>query len=143
MPEVYEAESLYDRIDGGAEIFFEYGFDRAVFQDYEKNNDLLQVELYDMADNVAAFGIFSANRSPRAKPVALGAAGQQYRDTVTFWQREYYAVVRFFGGSGTQDDVILDAARDIEAKIGPDRGTMPAAARWGRLCRRFNALPEV
>ena len=126
-PEVYEGESLYDRIDGGAEIFFEYGFDRAVYQEYDRNDDLLQIEIYDMDDDTAAFGVFSINRSPRAANVSVGGGGQQSRDTVTFWQQHYYVVVRFFGGADAQGDVLLDAARDIEGRIGTDRGTTPAA----------------
>jgi len=126
-PEVYEGESLYDRIDGGAEIFFEYGFERALYQEYDKNDDLLQIEIYDMADDTAAFGIFSINRSSRAKDVLVGGAGQQYRDSVTFWQQDYYVVVRFFGSPDAQGDVTLDVARAIERRIGADRGTTPAA----------------
>jgi len=126
-PEVYGAQSLYERIDGGAEIFLEYGFDRALYQDYDRNDDSLQVEIYDMVDDTAAFGMFSINRSPRAKNVPVGGAGQQYGDTVTFWQRDYYVVVRFFGNADTQGDVTLDVARDIERKIGGDGGTLPAA----------------
>ncbi len=126
-PEVYQGESLYDRIDGGAEIFFEYGFERALYQEYDKNGDLLQIEIYDMADDTAAFGIFSINKSPRAKDVLVGGAGQQYADSVTFWQQKYYVVVRFFGSPDAQGSLTLDVARDIEHRIGTDRGTIPAA----------------
>ncbi len=126
-PEIYDVQSLYDRIDGGAEIFFEYGFDEAVYQDYEKGDDSLQVEIYDMVDDTAAFGIYSINRSPRAKSVAVGGAGQQYGDTVTFWQQNYYVVVRLFSMADTDGNITLDVARDVAGKIGSDPGTVPAA----------------
>jgi hypothetical protein len=125
-PETYDGESLYDRIDGGAEIFFEYGFERALYQEYARNDDSLQIEIYDMTDDTAAFGIFSINKSPRAKDVPVGGGGQQYSDMVSFWQNDYYVVVRFFGRADAQGNVTLDVARDIERKIGTDRGTAPA-----------------
>ena len=124
-PEVYDEQSLYERINGGAEIFLEYGFERAVYQEYEKNDDSLQIEIYDMADDTAAFGIFSINKSPRAKNVPVGGAGQHHGGTVAFWQQDYYVVVRFFGSADAQDDATLDAARDIERKIGSDPGSVP------------------
>jgi hypothetical protein len=126
-PEIYEAQSLYDRINGGAEIFFEYGFDQAVYQDYEKGDDYLQVEIYDMVDDTAAFGIYSINRSPRAESVALGGGGQQSGDTVTFWQQQYYVVVRRFGDAEADEGITVEAARDIAGKIGSEAGTVPAA----------------
>lgn len=126
-PEVYEEEALYDRINGGAEIFFEYGFERALYQEYGRNDDSLHVEIYEMADDTAGFGIFSINRSPRADNVPVGAGGQKGSDMVTFWQQNYFVVVRFFGGAGAQDDVTLDVAHDIARNIGSDRGTTPAA----------------
>lgn len=126
-PEIYEAQSLYDRIDGGAEIFFEYGFDQAVYQDYEKDDDYLQVEIYDMVDDTAAFGIYSINRSPRAERVAIGGAGQKSGDTVTFWQQQYYVVVRHFAGADTEDGTMVNVAGDISGRIGSDPGNVPAA----------------
>jgi len=126
-PEIYEAQSLYDRINGGAEIFFEYGFDQAIYQDYEKGDDSLQVEIYDMLDDTAAFGIYSINRSPRAESVAIGGGGQQSGDTVTFWQQQYYVVVRHFGGADADNGIMVEVARDISSRIGSEPGTVPAA----------------
>ena len=118
---------MYDRINGGAEMFFEYGFDQALYQDYAKNDDSLQVEIYDMVDDTAAFGIYSINRPPRATSVAVGGAGHQYGDTVTFWQQSYYVVVRFFGSAGENDGTTLQVARDIAGRIGTEPGRLPAA----------------
>jgi len=122
-PEVYDGQALYDFIDGGAEIFFEYGFKAAASQGYDKGESSLQVELYEMTDDAAAFGIFSMNRSSRGTSIALGAAGQEQGNTVTFWQRNYY--VRVIATKAGGREPMLGAARDIETKIGGERGAVP------------------
>jgi hypothetical protein len=46
---------------------------------------------------------------------------------VTFWQHNYYVLVRFFGSQDAHSSLPLDVARDIERKIGTNPGTTPAA----------------
>lgn len=59
--EVYEGDYLFDLINGGADVYLEYGFVRVVTQAYSgmKNNSTIKVEIYEMKDNDGAFGIFS------------------------------------------------------------------------------------
>lgn len=60
-PEIYTGEDLFDLINGGAEIYLEYGFDKVVSQFYTglKPNSNLRIEIYKMNDPEAAFGIFA------------------------------------------------------------------------------------
>lgn len=60
-PELFEGEDLFDLINGGAEVYLEYGFEKVVSQNYigmsGKTN--LRVEIYRMTDPSAAFGILA------------------------------------------------------------------------------------
>jgi hypothetical protein len=55
---VFAAESLYDHIDGGAELFLELGFDRLEVQHYAAGEAEVAVEAYLMTDDAAATGIY-------------------------------------------------------------------------------------
>lgn len=58
----FTKESLYGYIDGGAELYLEYGFDTVVVTDLVFNKRDMEVEIYRMRDDEAAFGIFSVSR---------------------------------------------------------------------------------
>lgn len=60
--EYYYRDELYYAIDGGADIFYEYGFDCMLSVKYRFNNVkefIIPVEIYKMDDPQAAAGIFS------------------------------------------------------------------------------------
>lgn len=54
--------SLYGYIDGGAELYLEYGFDTLVVTEVKTREKEIKVEVYRMTDAEAAFGIFSVSR---------------------------------------------------------------------------------
>jgi len=54
--------SLYGYIDGGAELYLEYGFDTLVVTELTSQAKDIKVEVYRMKDPEAAFGIFSVSR---------------------------------------------------------------------------------
>lgn len=58
----YSDESLYGYIDGGAELYIEYGFDTLFITDIVFNGAEIKAEVYRMKDTEAAFGIFSVSR---------------------------------------------------------------------------------
>jgi hypothetical protein len=60
--EIYEGNGLWGYIDGGADIYHEYGFIKVILQEIRWGDDSFKVEMYQMSDAGAAFGIFSISR---------------------------------------------------------------------------------
>lgn len=60
--QMYDGSGLWGYIDGGADIYMEYGFKRVYVQEVLLNDHLLKIDAFDMTDGVAAFGIFSVSR---------------------------------------------------------------------------------
>lgn len=57
---IYAGNELYNLVDGGADLFKEYGFDRVVVQRYsDTHENNIDLELYEMRDSTSAYGIFS------------------------------------------------------------------------------------
>ncbi len=57
----FTKESLFGYMNGGAELYLEYGFDRLVVSDLDYNGNTLKVEIYRMPSVDKAFGIYSVN----------------------------------------------------------------------------------
>ncbi|MBN2012572.1 hypothetical protein JW960_24805 [candidate division KSB1 bacterium] len=58
--ERFAAENLYGRIDGGAELFLEFGFESLTCQQYMHGGAEIGVEVYAMSEPDAALGIYLA-----------------------------------------------------------------------------------
>ena len=61
-PDFYSAKELYGYINGGAELYLEYGFRQVTAQRCSKGSQELQVDVYEMVSSEAAFGMFSILR---------------------------------------------------------------------------------
>lgn len=61
-PDFYNAKQLYGYINGGAELYLEYGFRNVTAQRCTKADHELQVDVYEMISDEAAFGMFSVLR---------------------------------------------------------------------------------
>jgi len=57
----FSNESLFGYIDGGAELFLEYGFDSLVVTGISYKGNDIRAEIYRMSDPDAAFGIYSVS----------------------------------------------------------------------------------
>ena len=59
---VYNENSLWGYINGGADLYFEYGFTEMLAQDFVWESEPFRVDAYIMNSPEAAFGIFSVSR---------------------------------------------------------------------------------
>jgi len=122
-PSFYNPESLYQQIDGGADIYLLYDFKSLLHQDFKSGAAELTVDIYDMGGTENTFGIYAAERSPTYKFVAIGAEGYRDKGVLNFLQDRYYVKL---SGSGANADGLLDQfARLLSGRIGGTR-TLPA-----------------
>jgi len=56
---VFDGNSLWGYINGGADIYLEYGFTSLTMHEIDYRGALLRFDLYEMGDASAAYGIFS------------------------------------------------------------------------------------
>jgi hypothetical protein len=72
----YDAENLFEYMDGNAEGYVLYGFQEMKGITCEKGGVLLAIDVSDFGDADSSFGMFSANRDPRQPVVKLGMGAQ-------------------------------------------------------------------
>jgi hypothetical protein len=59
--QIFDGSSLWGYINGGADIFLEYGFDKLLLQEIESGGLKIKIELYRMISPSSAFGIYSVS----------------------------------------------------------------------------------
>jgi len=94
-PRIYTKKSLFEHIDGQAELFFKYGFQRSVFtiyQNRENSDHQIELDIYDMGNVLQAFGIFSRFR---AEDRVLGIGLDSYLDdqSALFYKGKYFVML--------------------------------------------------
>ena len=124
-PMIFHGDDLFEHINGGADIYHEYGFVTLITQKYEKEDKGASIEIYSMDDPSAAFGIYSYNRHPTLSPIEVGSDGTIHSKGLFFWQGRFYADVRQLGSSSISHEEFTALSKAIENKIGT-KGERPA-----------------
>jgi hypothetical protein len=116
-PFIYVGENLYDFINGGAEIFLEYGFRKVISQEYQNGDFTIITNVYQMMSEISAFGIFSNNRSAKFKNMKIGDGGFQTDYSINFWQANYFIVMESFQKDPLVSEALVRFAELISKKI--------------------------
>lgn len=88
-PKTYTARNLFDLIDGEAEAILAYDFVRCVHAEYAQagqSKPTLTVDVFQMRDDLNAFGVFGSDRQSGQK-VDIGTEGVRIASSgLNFWQ---------------------------------------------------------
>lgn len=129
----YKPDSLYQYIDGGADVYLLYDFQTLLHQDFKSGAAEVTADIYDMGKPEDAFGIYSAERSPNYKYIPIGAEGYSSKGVLNFFQDRYYVKL---AGSGTGADAVLDQfAKTLSTRIGGTRTLPPVLTKLPPLHR--------
>jgi hypothetical protein len=148
---VFEGGGLFDYIDGGAEIFLEFGFKRVLVQRYVKAGDELTLEAYEMTDADAALGIYLMKCGVEAPVAGVAARNTGDAAQLTILKGRYFLHVNSFGpGAELLPEMVRLAGRALDAipdeRPGrhldrlPAEGQVPGSAR---LIRGPYALQSI
>ena len=94
-PQTYTRKTLFEHINGQAELFFKYGFQKSVFAIYQNkkdSQDQIELDIYDMGNVVQAFGIFSRFRS-EDHPGGFGLDSYLNDHSAFFYKGRYFVML--------------------------------------------------
>ena len=117
---LYDKDTLFDHIDGEAELYFPYGFDALATASYvnKQNPDLsIVADVYRMASVLDAFGIYSNYRKANNLWVTIGAEGFVSPSQLMFYQDRYFVRLQVAGATSLEKDIFLACARAISGNI--------------------------
>lgn len=118
----FNPDTLYEKIDGKAQLYLSYGFAELLFTTYTAGDVSLDVYVYDMGQADNAFGIFKAEEGESAESAAIGRGGYYSGSSLFFWKGKYYVnVLAAEGGESNQtterEGMAGDQARPIALRL--------------------------
>ena len=115
-PKTFSRETLYEHIDGQADLFLQYGFEKSVAAVYWNANsaeDKIDLDIYDMGNTIQAFGVFSRFRQ-KESPAGFGLdsyLGDQY---ALFYRGRYFVILQ---ATESNPSVLKQLAESIDPLI--------------------------
>lgn len=126
----YSPETLYDYIDGGAELYLSYGMKEVICRIYKnEKQEEIRVEVFDMVKPEDAFGVFSHTRDKDEK--LYGQGSQYFTGTLIFWKDHYYVSIT----ANDENEVIRESIHSLALQIDKKISTT------GNLPDIINMLP--
>ncbi|MGP0069783.1 MAG: DUF6599 family protein [Isosphaeraceae bacterium] len=126
--ETFNADNLYEKIDGRAESFLQYGVKGMAYTFYHPTGDAsneIQLYVFEMPDALKALGKYASEKPDEAEPAAIGDQGYTSAGSTLFYAGKYYTQI-----VSTQDDpkfsaFAMELAKRVVARQKP--GSTPPA----------------
>jgi hypothetical protein len=117
-PSSYLPGTLFEYIDGAAENYLSYGFRELIAANYKKGESKasLTAEVYDMGDELRAFGVYSSERYPESRFLKVGGQGYWEDGTLNFTAGRYYVKLLCFDCGPAAEAELTAIARQVERK---------------------------
>ncbi|UCD17951.1 MAG: hypothetical protein JSV44_03330 [Candidatus Zixiibacteriota bacterium] len=128
----FVGESLWEYIDGGAELYYLYNFISVATADYKRGSVEILVDIYCFRSPDYAYGLYSMLRSGDAETIMLGVEGFVDPVSISFVKGDYVVKLIGYDDSIENSRAMTDLAQEIAGSI---RGT---AARP----RTFQLFPD-
>lgn len=105
---IYSKNSLWGYINGGADLYLEYGFENLYLQHIRLHNRNYKIEFYEMTDPNAAFGIYSVSthHGRNIDSLPLTNCVMPYQIQV-IWDKYYISIINEKGTPDEQSDCMV------------------------------------
>ncbi len=118
---VYDRKTLYDYMDGGAEVYLAFDFREVFVRKYaDAAENELNLDIYDMGSPAEAFGMFSCDRQdPEA---GIGQGSEYGPGLLRFWRGRYFVSITVSGNEDKAEKAVLELGKAVAPLLGPDGG---------------------
>jgi hypothetical protein len=125
---VYNRETLFDYIDGAAEVFLAYNFQGASVHRYIKAGQPdIVAEVYTMGSSQDAYGVFSLERQD--PEVNIGQGSEFGGSLLRFWKGRIFVSVLGEGAGKEVESAVLSLGRQLASLI-KESGDPPRMLRY-------------
>ena len=116
--QVYTAETLYDLIDGGAELFLRLGCKGAVSATLRfTTGEEVLVEAFDMGSSESALTIWKSERGPEAQDVNVAGGAYADRGALRFHHGSSFVRLAAVPTTERTAEILLDSAVAIAKRM--------------------------
>jgi hypothetical protein len=119
-PAIYSPENLYKYINGEAELYLPYGFERAATVLYAGPagpSAGIVANIFKMGSSLDAFGIYGNYRTPTSEWVKVGTEGFVEETELVFYQDRYFVQVLTSGTIAESGSLLPACAAAIAKRL--------------------------
>ncbi|MEE4312562.1 MAG: DUF6599 family protein [candidate division KSB1 bacterium] len=130
----YIKNDLYGYINGGAELFYEFGFERLDLQEYRHQSRELVLELYTMESPESALGIYLMKRGDETPDSLVAARNSSVAQQIMAVKGNYFIIVNNLSGDVDNYNAMRRLVNQVAGNV-PDAvettllSALPAADR--------------
>jgi len=117
---IFSKNELFNYIDGGAELFLEFGFEKLYVQRYSSKNSELTLEVYEMESPESALGIYLTKCGQEVPIKGLGARHSAEKSQFTILRERYFIHVNNFSGNEALLAVMLALSQEMLKNLPAD-----------------------
>jgi hypothetical protein len=141
----YTSDNLWDYKDGAAEGYLGYGFVRMQGIDCKSGADTMSIDVSQMTDADAAYGMFTANRDPGQPIAKIGMGAQVLSQSALMAKGVYFVeIAQVTSNTSTDNSAVLRALATRIADLLKGQTTTPETLAWFPKEDLFSAgmIPE-
>jgi hypothetical protein len=125
-PSSFDRKTVYDELDGGAEVYLEYGLRSLRVQKYSAPQAPgLTFDLFEMDDPAGAFGAFTFEHQDDG--AGIGQGSEYGGGLLRFWQGRYFGFVQAERETPASREAVLALGKAVAGRLGGP-GKKPAMA---------------
>ncbi|MCK4943766.1 MAG: hypothetical protein KAS65_09325 [Candidatus Aminicenantes bacterium] len=117
-PQIFKGDDLFLYINGGAEIYHEYGFKQVLTLEYQNDsNHSINLEIFEMKDSYSAFGIYSFKTGKNGKKISAGEECLLEDYYLNFWKGDFQVTLTGLDSSKETINGLVVIAMALDKKI--------------------------
>lgn len=126
-PDLYTPDNLFEYINGAAEVFLMYDFEKLATLTYENNQKhSITVEIYRHRDKILGFGIYAQEKPQQSAFLKIGTQGYYEKGVLNFFKGKYYVKISSFDIKDGEQKILENLASMVAARLDSGLG-FPAA----------------
>lgn len=112
----YDRSTLYDYMDGGAEVYLSFDYRRVCVRTFVgPDENEIGLDVYDMGSSAEAFGVFAV--SIEDPDVGIGQGSEFGAGLLKFWKDRFFVSIVNLGIDESADQVLLEIGEAVDAAI--------------------------
>jgi hypothetical protein len=114
-PKIYAGESLWEYINGGAEIYHQYNFEEVAMAYYEIDSEEIVADIYKFSGSENAYGLYTTVRPDNPVIESLGIGGFASSNSLTFVKGEFVVRLTSMAAGEGVENLLLEMGQLLES----------------------------
>ena len=117
----FRGKNLFSHINGGAELFLEFGFEELVVQYYRKGEQEIGIEAYRMESPESALGVYLMKCGQESPLAEIPARNSSDRFQYTVVKNNYFLLINNFKGEESLTPVMIAFTKNAVESLPPGK----------------------